>query len=284
MARKLKLLTGLSTVALTGALVLSGCGAEGEGESEAGHATPDVTAQGEGETEGEGAVSAEGEGESEGEGEGESEGSGVVAGDPATDDVEYIKRLGLVRGHLLSFMELYRTGNYDMALSHAKHPESELYTGLVPAFQVRSKAGFANELEELSQAAIARGDVEVSFERVMTAIITNMPKHDSKTALLAVSQMVSTAADEFTIGVSEDGSIVNAHEYQDAHGFLMSAREVLASEDTNDINAAEAIAIAHEQLDAALLSFDGLVVQSTEGKASTLYGAASRIEIAALGL
>ena len=54
MARRLKLLTGLSTIALTGALALSACGGEGEG------AAPGAEGEGagavqHGEAEGEGA-------------------------------------------------------------------------------------------------------------------------------------------------------------------------------------------------------------------------------------
>lgn len=278
MARRLKLLTGLSTLALSGVFVLSGCGGEGEGESESEGAL-DPTA-----------ITAEGEGESEGgtanssEGESENEGGTIQSGDPATDDVEYLTRLGLVRGHLLSFMELYRAGNYEMALPHAKHPESELYADLIPAFEARGKIGFADELERLAMAAQERGDVEAAFEDVAAAIVQNMPALNTKVTLLAVSKIVTVAADEFALGVNEEGTIVNAHEYQDAYGFLVSARDMLAREDTADINAVEAIAVAHEQIDAALLAFDGLVVDTTDGAAATLYGAASRIEIAALGL
>jgi hypothetical protein len=50
------------------------------------------------------------------------------------------------------------------------------------------------------------------------------------------------------------------------------------------VNETEAINLAHEQLDLALASFDGLAAETTEGTASTLYGAAARIEIAGLGL
>ena len=102
--------------------------------------------------------------------------------------------------------------------------------------------------------------------------------------LLAVSEIIRIGADEFAIGVEEDGSISNAHEYQDAYGFLVSSRDMLAGIDTNDVNASDAINLAHEQIEIALASFDGLTVESTEGRTSTLYGAAARIEIAARGL
>lgn len=274
MKRKLKLISTLSTASL--AMALAGCGGEGEGEG----------AEGEGAAPS--AISAEGESEgaiAEGEGEGESEGEGAIgSGDPATDDVEYLYRLGLVRGHLAAFIELYRAGAYDMAAMHAKHPESEIYADLAPAFAARGATGFAGELATLANTAEARGDVEAVYEATVSAIRANNPSANVKTTLLAISKMAATAAEEFDIAVTDDGAIETPHEYQDAYGFLAASREMLSELETADINATEAIAITHEQIDLAMASFDGLVADTTEGEASTIYGASSRIEIAALGL
>jgi hypothetical protein len=262
--RRLKLMTGLSTLAVASALALAGCGGEGEAEG------------GEGEA-GAAAVSGESEG-----GEGESEG-GVVAGDPATDDVAYIRLLGLVRGHLVAFYELYRAGDRDMAMMHVKHPESELYASLTPAFAARGKPGFADELRALAAAAEG-GDIDGAYNAAVEAINAHLPAAKPASQILAISAMVRTAADEFDIGVEDDGVIVNAHEYQDAYGFLVAARDMLAGLDASDVDVAEAVGQAHEQIEASLASFDGLVAVQTEGKASALYGAAARIEIAARGL
>ena len=274
--RKLKMITGISTAALTSALVLAGCGAEGEAEGEGAL------------SEGEGAMIAsegEGEGTSVGEGEGEGESEGAERnGDPAQDDVEYLFRLGMVRGHLVAFIELYRAGEFDMAATHVKHPESELYAELTPAFLARGTSGFADELTSLATAAQSRGDVEVQYEATLDSIRANSPTEDTRNVLLSVARIVSTAAEEFEIGVNENGAITEPHEYQDAYGFLSAAREILSEVETTDIIETEAIAVAHEQIEASLASFDGLVVTETDGTASTLYGAAARIEIAALGL
>ncbi len=277
MTRRLKLLSGLSTLAVAGAFALAGCGGEGEGEGAEG--------EGEGAT---AAVSAEGEGEGavvEGEGEGESEGEGAApSGDPATEDAEFLHRLGQIRGHLVAFMELYRAGEVENAMMHARHPEDELYVALAPAFEARRFVGFAEELSRLVNAARDNGDVESAYAATIAAIRANQPDADVATKLMGISKIAKTAGDEFSIGVAEDGSIANLHEYQDAYGFLTAAREMLSEEETGDINESEAIAVAHEQIDLALQEFSGLIVEQTEGKASTLYGAASRIEIVALGL
>ncbi|WDI31075.1 hypothetical protein PUV54_14055 [Hyphococcus flavus] len=280
MTRRLKLMTSLSTIAAVSALSLAGCGGEGEGEGAEGESegTP-VAASGE--SEGLSAES-EGEGESEG-GEGESEGA-VASGDPATDDIEYLRLLGLVRGHLVAFYELYQGGETTMALMHVKHPESELYASLAPAIAARGLSGFADELTTLANAAEVGGEVTEPYSAVITQLNSHAPGSSVAQQLLSISQIVRTAGDEFDIGVEDNGSISNAHEYQDAYGFLIASREILSGISTTDINAVEAIEMAQEQIALALGVFESLTASETEGEASTLYGAAARIEIAARGL
>ncbi|MEM8771111.1 MAG: hypothetical protein AAGD92_05610 [Pseudomonadota bacterium] len=274
MFQKRKLWTGISSIAFTaGALTLSACGAEGETEGEG--------------AEGEGAVIAsEGEGEGYSEGEGESEGEGAAAsGDPADDDAAYLHQLGLIRGHLIAFLELYRAGAYDMALKHVKHPGDEIYADLESALAAREMPGFAGELAALSEAATSRSEtMEAAYDDVITAVQGHGPGAGPRETLLAVSKIAETAADEFYIGVDYNGAVIEPHEYQDAYGFLTAVREMLSELSTDDINASEAVAVAHEQLDLALDAFDGLVAETTQGEASAIYGAAARIEIAALGL
>lgn len=265
MTRRLKLVTGLSTVAAAGALALSGCGGEGESEGAEGETDTSVMA-----------------GEAEG-GEGESEGA-PRSGDPATDDVAYIKLLGLVRGHLIAFIELYQGGENAMALTHVKHPESELYASLAPAFAARNKPGFADQLTALAEAAERGDDVNEAYSAVVEAINAHTPNAGVAVQLLAISEIVKTAGDEFDIAVEDDGSISNAHEYQDAYGFLIASRDILSGLKTDDMNATDAISLSYEQIELSLASFVGLTEGSTEGLASTLYGAAARIEIAARGL
>lgn len=202
----------------------------------------------------------------------------VATGDPVDDDAAYIHLLGMVRGHLAAFIELYRAGAYDMAQGHVKHPESELYVALAPAIAARSAPPFADALSALADAAQTRGDVESAYEAARAAIRAAGPQDDIRATVLGVAKLVASAAEEFEEGVAPDGAIIAAHEYQDAFGFLSAAREMLAEARTDDINEVEAIAVSHEQIDMALGSFDGLVVETTDGDAATLYAAAQRIE------
>lgn len=276
MDQKRKYLTGPSRIALTSmatgaAVFLAGCGGEQEGDGVEGESADQSSIA---------AQASQGEGRRAG---GEGEGA-TMSGDPASDNVALLHRLGMVRGHLIAFRELYRADAFEMAATHAKHPEDEIYRELAPAFDARGLAGFRSELEALAQAAEQRSDIEGPYEAVIESIRHNDPVTDIRARLLAVSKVIQSAGDEFALGVGEDGAIVNIHEYQDAFGFVVAARELLAEVETGDINASEAIAVAHEQLDLADSAFAGLMSSETDGDASTLYGAAARIEIAAAGL
>lgn len=275
MTRRLKLMSGLSTLAAAGALALSGCGGDKGADESAepatghnGHAAAPEEAP-------DAAAPAPAAG---------MEGEGATAADPAESDVAFMHLLGLVRGHLIACHELYKSGARDMALMHVKHPESELYASLQPAFDARGLPGFADELNALAEAANAGGDIDAPYSAVVEAIAANTPAMSVAERLVAISEIMRTAADEFDIGVDDGGAIVNAHEYQDAYGFLIASRDILAGIETSDVNESDAIALAHEQLETALAPYNGLTEASTEGRPSTLYGAAARIEIAGRGL
>lgn len=212
---------------------------------------------------------------------GEGEGEGASTADPVTDDVEYLHRLGQARGHLMAFVALHRLGEHEQSMTHAKHPESELYADLVPAFDARGKPGFARELAALADAVENGGDVDAAYGEVRSAIAANQPEADFATQLMAVATLARTAAVEFSVGVESDGTVVNAHEYQDAYGFLTAAREMLADMDTTDAAETDARALADEQLRIALGEFDALTAQRVDGKAATIHGAAARIEVEA---
>ena len=290
MTRRLKLLTGLSTLTLVGALGVSGCGPTGEDASTAdapSAAEHDMSSHGsEGEgSEGEGA---EGEGSEGGSSEGgssEGEGEGAPGdADPTTDDVEFINRLGQVKGHLFAFYTLYQAGEIDMAMTHAKHPQSELYADLIPAFEARNLSGFSDELTALVTAAEAGGDISAAYDAVTAGIGANLPETSAGVRLMALSALARVAADEFEIGVEDDGSISNIHEYQDALGFLSAAQNLLSEIEAQSDEETAAIATANEQLELALAEFDGMTATTTGGNVSLLYAVAARIEIAALGV
>ena len=225
-----------------------------------------------------------GEGGEGGEGEG-GEGGNI---DLAKDNAAYLAQLGLIRGHLWVGYKLYQEGHIDMAKTHMKHPEDELYAGIEPVFKARQVDGFAKELQILADAVNGeKGDAAVkkAYQALQNQIAKSERIEDksARDVLISISLMIRTAADEYAIGV-KNGDVVNVHEYQDAYGFTEIAIERLDS-----INSEQQQLAAKdiENTRQWLLELRDLWPTvdphgKLEGDASHLYGAAARIELAAM--
>ena len=222
------------------------------------------------------------------EGEGEAEGSAGPA-DLAQNDVAFLERLGLIRGHLHVGHALHQEGQLEMAETHMKHPRDELYAGLVPAIRARGADPFDAALTQLAEAVesgAGNETVETAWQKVDEAIKTIASSTDAsiRQQLVAVANIVRTAADEYAIGVV-DGEIDNAHEYQDAWGFVQVAQARLDALSPAGEAERKIAAEAAEALEGIDSLWPGLAPEDPiEGQASTLYGAAARIELAALSL
>lgn len=219
---------------------------------------------------------------------GAGEGEGGTTADLRTDDAAFLARIGLIRGHLWVGIKLYREGHLAMAKTHMKHPKDELYAGLEPVFKARDVDGFAEELTLLADAVNnEKGDeaVESSYKALLKAITASegIDKMTAKDALVSISQMIRTAADEYAIGV-KSGKIVNVHEYQDAYGFTEIAIERLERlNEEQQAQAADDIAKTKDILIRLRTLWPTVNPQGdVEGEASHLYGAAARIELAAM--
>lgn len=222
------------------------------------------------------------------------EGGAVVPADPAINDVTYLTSLGLVEGHLTVGSQLYLLGteqSIHAANTHMKHPGDEIYSDLLPAFEARGVEGFEAELAALAEAVESGADtdaVAAAFADLQGGIDRSLGKAadaDLYTIMDTVLNLVRVAADEYAIGVV-DGQLVNAHEYQDAYGFVTVARAML-----NDISEeeraahADIVAQVDAQFDVMAPAWPSLMPPETlETDAALLYSAAARIEIAILGL
>ncbi|MBD3667800.1 MAG: hypothetical protein HUJ16_07565 [Kangiella sp.] len=225
-----------------------------------------------------------GEGEG-GEGEGGEGGANI---DLAKDNAAYLAQLGLMRGHLWVGYKLYQEGHIDMAKTHMKHPEDELYAGMEPVFKARQVDGFAKELQILADAVNGeKGDAAVkkAYRSLQNQIAKSerIKEKSARDVLISISLMVRTAADEYAIGV-KNGDVVNVHEYQDAYGFTEIAIERLDSINSEQQQlAAKDIENTRQWLLELRDLWPTVDPQGKlEGDASHLYGAAARIELAAM--
>lgn len=226
---------------------------------------------------------------------GEGEGEGLAPEvDPATDDVAYLTQLGLMRGHLLVGLELYRKGHIEHARTHMKHPKSELYAELVPAFEARGSSGFGEQLSALTAAVESDDSAPETVEGAYSDVLAGIAAAEATVGevtpveqLQVVVNLLRTAAEEYGIGVV-DGKVVNGHEYQDAFGFTQTAEAMVNNIDPGDD--AE-LAAGLKTIDAHIQElFDAgawpavMPPDTLDVDASLLFGNAARIEIVVLGL
>lgn len=214
---------GIGLAILAAVLTITGCGgSSSDPAADAAGESPEPAAS----------ASAEAAGESS---EPATSASGEAADSAGlgTDDVAYLSRLGLIRGHLRVGIELYRAGHVAHAQSHMKHPGDELYSALEGAFAARGAEGFADELSTLATAVedeAAEADVDAAYEALLEAVARAESHVDSGIATDAAAQaaivvnLLETAAEEYGIGVA-GGEVTDVHEYQDAYGFTVVAGE-----------------------------------------------------------
>jgi hypothetical protein len=296
---RVKVWTGLGTVMLAGAALslapsVSHAGLlDKAGKPVPGASPPVQLAQqgGEGGEAGEGGEGGGGGGGGEG-GEG-GEGAAVHL---AEDDGAYLTQLGLVRGHLEVGMDLYRQGEHAAAEPHMAHPAEELYEALEPALEARGAPSFEEQLEALDhlvEKAAPVDEVEAAYRKVLEGVsaaeasVPEASRADLAHRFDVIVNLVRTAGREYAEALDDDGKVVNAVEYQDALGFVRTAQAMLdAIKQEGSAAAAKAVMASQEQLDGVALLWPSVVPPESVagGDPSELYGAAARIEIAALRL
>jgi hypothetical protein len=223
------------------------------------------------------------------EGEGEGADGGVNL---ATDDIAYLTQLALMRGHLFVGNELYKAGHIEHAKMHMKHPQSELYADVAPAFDARGSNGFAAELSTLADAVEGEMSAEIvapAYTSLVLLIAANEAAISADTlapdqVLKLVSEVLRVAGEEYAIAVV-DGEMQNAHEYQDALGFTTIATSIVTAISSNDGNVNSAKNAALTLLQQLQSHWPSLIPPATlDTKADAIYVAAAKIELLSLGL
>jgi hypothetical protein len=204
------------------------------------------------------------------------------------DDASYAAQLGYVLGHMRVGTALYAKGEIDMSKTHMKHPRDEIYADLEPVLTARKAPGFATELDALASAVEAgapAAEAEAKFKALEAAIAKNMPSMSAGLAAKTTQLMVRTAAEEYEIGV-KNGKIDNLHEYQDAWGFVETAKLMISglSAEERTEHKAEIEAIEAELASVALLWPDIAGKAPVTGTAKQLFAAAAKIELQALSI
>ncbi|MBD3881122.1 helix-hairpin-helix domain-containing protein [Phormidium tenue FACHB-886] len=150
-------------------------------------------------------------------------------------DVDYLTKLGLMKGHMIVAGELLRLNLPEQAEPHLGHPVEEIYVDVQEQLPERNVAEFSDTLtkvQDLVKSKPTDPEVQSAYNDAMTAIdkaIAALPADQLKNpsfVLQSVNEMLDTAAAEYTAAIS-DGKISAEIEYQDSRGFVAYVKDKL---------------------------------------------------------
>lgn len=144
-------------------------------------------------------------------------------------DVDYMVKLGLMKGHLLVAKELLDLQKLDQAEPHIGHPVEEIYADVEDQLKERGVAEFKTslvKLQDLVKAGKIVPQIATEFTTSMEAIdkaIAKLPAadlQDPKFILPVINGLLDTANSEYGAAIAE-GKIKEIVEYQDSRGFVV---------------------------------------------------------------
>lgn len=149
-------------------------------------------------------------------------------------DIDYMTKLGLMKGHLIVAGELMALQKPKQAEPHIGHPVEEIYVDVEDQLQERGVKEFKStliNLQDLVKSTPKSDRVQPSFQAATQAVdgaIAALPlaQRQSGTFLLQViNGLLDTAGTEYVASIA-DGKIAQIIEYQDSRGFVLYADEL----------------------------------------------------------
>lgn len=146
-------------------------------------------------------------------------------------DVDYMAKLGLMKGHLLVAQELLAQGKPDQAEPHIGHPVEEIYVDVEEQFQERNVPDFKNTLiglQDLLKSKPEDPKIASQFQESMQAVdnaiegLSAQERQSPEFVLKVIAELLDAAGSEYQAAIA-DGKISAAIEYQDSRGFVTYA-------------------------------------------------------------
>jgi hypothetical protein len=143
-------------------------------------------------------------------------------------DVDYMTKLGLMKGHLLVAQELLAQGKPDQAEPHIGHPVEEIYVDVQDQFAERKVPDFKKtliSLQNLVKSNPKDAKVGTNFEQSMQAVdgaIQVLPEQQRQSpqfVLQVINGLLDSANSEYGAAIA-NGKIAAVIEYQDSRGFV----------------------------------------------------------------
>jgi DNA uptake protein ComE-like DNA-binding protein len=149
-------------------------------------------------------------------------------------DVDYMTKLGLMKGHLIVAKELLDQNQPKAAEPHIGHPVEEIYADVEEQLNERKVKEFKTTLISLQDLIKSNGkadQVKTNFTNSMQAVdgaIAALPQQQrtkNSFNLQVINGLLDSANSEYTAAVADD-KISAAIEYQDSRGFVVYANEL----------------------------------------------------------
>ncbi len=143
-------------------------------------------------------------------------------------DVDYMTKLGLMKGHMLIAKELLDQGKPDQAEPHIGHPVEEIYVDVEEQFKERNIPEFKTGLISLQDSVKSNpkdAKLAANFDKSMQAIdqamqgLPEQQRQSPKFVLQVINGLLDAANSEYGAAIA-NGKISAAIEYQDSRGFV----------------------------------------------------------------
>jgi hypothetical protein len=162
-------------------------------------------------------------------------------------DIDYMTKLGLMKGHMMVAQELLELKQPAQAEPHLGHPVEEIYVDLEEQITERQVPAFKDTLTQVQDLVKSKPEdpqVMPKFEAGMAAIdraIAALPD-TQRTALgfsmQVINGLLETATAEYTAAIT-DGKIKEVIEYQDSRGFVEYAEGTLLQNIADQVQKAD---------------------------------------------
>ncbi|BAY33892.1 hypothetical protein NIES2107_57950 [Nostoc carneum NIES-2107] len=152
-------------------------------------------------------------------------------------DVDYMTKLGLMKGHLLVAKELLDQNKPKQAEPHIGHPVEEIYVDVEEQLNERKVKEFKSSLVSLQDLVKSnpknpklKTDFTTSVQAVDGAIASLPEAQRSKPGfvLQVINGLLDAANSEYGAAIA-NGKIAAAIEYQDSRGFVVYANDLYKS-------------------------------------------------------
>ncbi|MBD1842414.1 helix-hairpin-helix domain-containing protein [Cyanobacteria bacterium FACHB-63] len=150
-------------------------------------------------------------------------------------DIDYMTKLGLMKGHLYVAKELLDLQKPEQAEPHIGHPVEEIYADVEDQLSERKVPEFKNSLialqDEVKAGAKNAEKVSTGYQSSLKSIdiaINALPESERQSpsfVLQVINGLLDTANSEYGAAIANN-KITQVIEYQDSRGFVVYANEL----------------------------------------------------------